>query len=112
MRFLCAIISALALVSAPLVEAQTAVMPRVGSEAELSALSVTLTGLPVIVTNASGASDCDFSSGTGGHVHHCYWCDATSSWQVAGDCALVTQNWTDSAASAWTDSVASAWTNP
>lgn len=110
MRSLCAIISALALIVAPL-GAQVAVQPRIGTEAELVTFSVSLTGLPVIVTNASGASDCDFSSGTGTNMHYCFWCDATSSWIVAGTCLGVTQSWTDSAATAWTDSAATEWTN-
>lgn len=115
MRFPCKITSlitslAVVLFSTPL-GSQTAVQPRVGTEAELATFTVSLTGLPVIVTNASNATDCTFSSGTGNDIHYCFWCDATSSWLVAGTCVAVTGNWTDSAATAWTDSAATEWTN-
>jgi len=51
-----------------------------GTEAEASAFTPSQRAFLVIIKDASSATDCDFSSGTGDFMNICLWCDGTSSW--------------------------------
>ena len=78
MRILIA--TALVLLLAAPLAAQTQTTILIAPEAILATYSVATDGLPVISTNASSATDCTFASGTGNYKSLCFYCTALSAW--------------------------------